>query len=95
MTDYKKIFFGVMAGVAGYLVVYLVLGLYSVTLFSIGYYLIMKYNKKNTKVFKDMNIIQYVGIMCWILSMLPYSQFFFMGFMRQAGVSLMDRMFLN
>ena len=93
--NYKEIFLSVFSGVSGYLAVYFLVGLYALTFFGVGYYLIMTYNKKGTKVFKDMQPMQYLGVIFCILGMLPFAQYFFFGFMSEAGASLMDNMFQN
>ena len=85
MVKFKDIFVGAFVGTSGFLTAYMLIGLYSLTLFSIGFYLIMTYNKKNTKVFKDLHSYQYVGVVLCILSILPFAQYFFRGFLTGAG----------
>ena len=68
-------------------------GLACVTLFAIGYYLIVTYNKKDTKLFKEIQPMQYVGIVLCVLACLPFIQYFFMGFLFNAGESVFSNMF--
>jgi len=69
------------------------LGLICITLFGIGYYLIKKYNKPGTKLFKEIQPMQYVGIFLCILGALPFIQYFFMGFLFNAGEAAFSSMF--
>lgn len=96
MTKTKKsqslnsmIFGGVLSGFAAIAVV----GLICITLFGIGYYLIVTYNKPGTKLFKDIQPMQYLGILLCILGVLPFIQYFFMGFLFSAGESVFSGMF--
>jgi hypothetical protein len=75
------VFSGVLGGFAAMATV----GLICVTLFGIGYYLIVTYNKPGTKLFKDIQPMQYVGIVFCILGCLPFIQYFFAGFLLNAG----------
>ena len=83
------IFGGVLSGFAAIAVV----GLLCITLFGLGYYLIVKYNKPGTKLFKDIQPMQYVGIALCILGAAPFIQYFFMGFLFSAGESVFSSMF--
>ena len=80
---------GIFAGVA----TIVALGLLCVTLFGVGYYLIQKYNKPNTPLLKDLQPMQYVGIFLCVLGALPFIQYFFMGFLFNAGESVFSSMF--
>jgi hypothetical protein len=85
----SMIFGGILSGFAAIAVV----GLICITLFGLGYYLITKYNKPGTKLFKDIQPMQYVGIFLCILGAAPFIQYFFMGFLFSAGESVFESMF--
>ena len=84
-----SIFGGLLVGFAAVAAV----GLICITLFGIGYYFIVKYNKPGTKLFKDIQPMQYLGIFLCILGALPFIQYFFLGFLAEAGSSLFESMF--
>lgn len=69
------------------------IGLFCITLFGLGYYLIQKYNKPGTPLLKDLQPMQYVGIFLCVLGTLPFIQYFFMGFLFNAGESVFSSMF--
>ena len=83
------IFGGIFAGFAAIAVI----GLICITLFGLGYYLIVTYNKPGTKLFKDIQPMQYLGIFLCVLGALPFIQYFFLGFLAEAGSSLFENMF--
>ena len=83
------IFGGILTGFAAIAVV----GLICITLFGLGYYLIVKYNKPGTKLFKEIQPMQYLGIFLCVLGCLPFIQYFFMGFLFSAGESVFSSMF--
>jgi len=85
----QGIFGGILVGFAAIAAV----GLICITLFALGYYLIVKYNKPGTKLFKDLQPMQYVGIVLCVLGVLPFIQYFFMGFLFDAGKSAFSSMF--
>jgi len=91
----KNIFLGFLAGTGGFLTAYILLGLFTAVFFGIGYYLLTKYNRKGTKLFSDMEPIQYLGVILCIIGMLPYIQYFFMGFLSEAGSSVFDNLVNN
>ena len=78
-----------LTGVAAYLGVLLFL----MVLFGVGYYLIQTYNKPGTPLMKDLQPMQYVGILLCTLAALPFIQYFFMGFLFNAGESVFSSMF--
>lgn len=92
-TEIPSIFTLVFGGVLGGFAAIAALGLICVTLFAIGYYFIVTYNKKDTKLFKEIQPMQYVGIVLCILACLPFIQYFFMGFLFNAGESVFSSMF--
>jgi hypothetical protein len=83
------IFGGILTGFAAIAVI----GLICITLFGVGYYLLTKYNKPGTKLFKELQPMQYVGIVLCIIAVLPFIQYFFMGFLFSAGESVFSNMF--
>jgi uncharacterized membrane protein (Fun14 family) len=83
------IFGGILTGFAAVAVV----GLICIVLFGLGYYLIVKYNKPGTKLFKNIQPMQYVGIVLCLLGVLPFIQYFFLGFLFEAGESVFSSMF--
>jgi len=88
-----SIFRSVFEGVAGGFAVIILIGLICVILFGTGWYLIVKYNKKGTKYFEDIQPMQYVGIVLCVLACLPFIQYFFLGFLAEAGGSVFDSLF--
>ena len=89
----KNIFMGFLAGTGGFLTAYILLGLFTVIFFGVGYYIINKYNKKGTKLLRDIQPMQYLGLVLCIIGTLPYIQYFFMGFLGEAGSTVFDEMF--
>ena len=92
-SESSSIFTLVFGGVLGGFAAIAAIGLVCITLFAIGYYLIVTYNKKDTKLFKEIQPMQYVGIVLCILACLPFIQYFFMGFLFNAGESVFSSMF--
>lgn len=90
VKDYATVGFG---GVLGGLAAMALVGLFCITLFGIGYYLIVTYNKPGTKLFKEIQPMQYVGIGLCALACLPFIQYFFLGFLASAGESVFSSMF--
>jgi hypothetical protein len=89
LSTNSLIFGGIFAGFAALAVI----GLICITLFGLGYYLIVTYNKPGTKLFKDIQPMQYLGIFLCVLGALPFIQYFFLGFLAEAGSSLFESMF--
>jgi len=92
-SESSSIFSLVFGGVLGGFAAVAAVGLICVTLFAIGYYFIVTYNKKGTKLFKEIQPLQYVGIVLCVLACLPFIQYFFMGFLFNAGESVFSSMF--
>lgn len=88
-----SIFSMVFAGVLGGIAAMAAVGLLCIVLFAIGWWLIVKYNKPGTKYFKEIQPMQYVGIVLCILACLPFIQYFFFGFLSSAGGAAFDGMF--
>ena len=89
---FLDIFKGFLSGTLGILTAYILVGLFTATFFGSGYYLINKYNKKNTKLFKEIQPMQYLGIVLCIIGCLPFIQYFFMGFLFEGGEHFMDNL---
>lgn len=90
VKDYATIGFG---AVLGSFAAIAAIGLVCITLFGIGYYLIVTYNKPGTKLFKEIQPMQYVGIVLCVVACLPFIQYFFLGFLASAGESVFSSMF--
>lgn len=84
-NNYMSTFSHVFAGVLGGLSAFAAIGLFSAIFFGIGYYLIIHYNKKNTKPLEELQFGQYIGILFCIIACLPWMQYFFMGFLFNSG----------
>ena len=80
-------------GVLGGLAAMALVGFICVTLFAIGYYLIVTYNKPGTKLLKEIQPMQYLGIFICFLACLPFIQYFFLGFLADAGGAAFSNMF--
>lgn len=87
------VFFSVFSGVLGALASMALVGLICLTFFGLGYYLIVTYNKKGTKLFQDIQPMQYLGILLCFIGCLPFIQYFFFGFLSNAGGMAFDQMF--
>ena len=78
---FKDMFAGVLGGMSAMIVI----GLISVIFFGTGYHLVKENNKEGTKPFEDIQQGQYLGILLCIIGALPWIQYFFMGFLGEAG----------
>jgi hypothetical protein len=85
----KTIVGGIFVGFAAIAVI----GFICIVLFALGYYLIKKYNKPGTKLFKEIQPMQYLGMFLCFLALLPFIQYFFMGFLFSAGEAAFSSMF--
>jgi len=90
VKEYATAGFGV---VLGGLAAMATIGIFCITLFGVGYYLIVTYNKPGTKLLKEIQPLQYLGIFLCILACLPFIQYFFLGFLSSAGGAAFDSMF--
>lgn len=86
---FATFFEGVLGGMAAMALV----GLICITLFAVGFYLIKHYNKPGTKLFEDLQPMQILGIVLCLISLLPFIQYFFMGFLLDAGGATFSEMF--
>ena len=91
----KNIFAGVLSGTLGFLSAYILIGLFALIFFGSGYYIIDKYNKKNTKLLREIQPMQYLGIVLCIIGCLPFIKYFFMSFLFEGGAIAADNLFNN
>lgn len=89
----SNMFVAVFSGVLGGMASIALVGLICLTFFGLGYYLIVTYNKKGTKLFEDIQPMQYLGILLCFIGCLPFIQYFFFGFLSSAGGAVFDQMF--
>jgi len=82
----QAVFSGVLGGVAAMALV----GLMCFLLFAVGYYLIVTYNKPGTKLFKEIQPMQYLGMVLCFIAIIPFLQYFFMGLLVNAGGAAFD-----
>jgi len=92
-NQFVQIFKGVFSGVLGGMSAMTVLVLYSLALCLPGYYILEKYNKPNTKILRELQGEQYVGLVLCFIGLLPWLQYFFFGLLASAGGSVADEMF--
>jgi hypothetical protein len=86
-TPYAQAAFsGVLGGFAAMALV----GFTCFVLFAVGYYLIVTYNKPGTKLFKEIQPMQYLGMVLCFIALLPFLQYFFMGLLFNAGGAVFD-----
>ena len=78
---FKLVFVGMFGAISAWAMV----GLYSALFVGIGYYIVQKYNKPNTKLVDDLQTGQYVGLVFVFLGLSPWIQYFFMSFMMEGG----------
>ena len=71
-------FNGVMGGFAAMAAI----GFAALTLFVLGYYLIVAYNKPRTKLFNELQPMQYVGIILCLIACFPFIQYLCMFYSR-------------
>jgi len=81
LDTFKHVFIAIF----GITSAYIVIGLYSAVFTGIGYYLLDRYNKPNTKLLDELQTEQYVGLVFAFLGLLPFIQYFFMSFMIEGG----------
>jgi uncharacterized membrane protein (Fun14 family) len=86
---FASAFQGVLGGVAAMALV----GVICLAFFGLGYYLIVTYNKKGTKLFQDIQPMQYLGILLCFIGAIPFIQYFFFGFLSSAGSEAFSGLF--
>jgi hypothetical protein len=84
-NPFLELFKVVVVAVFGTISAYALIGLYSVVFVGLGYYIIQKYNKPDTKLKDDLQTGQYGGIVFVFLGMLPWIRYFFASFMIEGG----------
>jgi len=85
----NKVAKGVLSGMATFAAI----GLFCLILFAMGYYFIVAFNKPGTPLMKSLQPMQYFGIFLCLLALIPFLQYFFIGFLFEAGESLFSSMF--
>jgi hypothetical protein len=75
------------------MITFVALGLLCLILFAMGYYFIVKFNKPGTPLLKELQPMQYIGIVLCCLALLPFLQYFFIGFLFEAGESAFSSLF--
>ena len=80
-------------GMLGIISAEALVALFSIFFVGIGYAIIVRFNKKDTKDFEDLQPMQYIGIVLCLIGLLPWMQYLFMGFMEGAGISLFNNIF--
>jgi uncharacterized membrane protein (Fun14 family) len=73
--------------------VWLLICIYTLTFLGIGYYLLVNFNKENTDLLEELQLGQYIGIILCIFGLLPFFQYFFMGFLLEGGKALAEEVF--
>tara|TARA_E500000178_G_scaffold312008_1_gene328356 strand:+ start:54 stop:353 length:300 start_codon:yes stop_codon:yes gene_type:complete len=90
LDTFKHVFVAMFGVVSAWAMI----GLYSAFFVGIGYFIIRKYNKPNTKLLKELQTGQYFGLVFIFFGLLPFIQYFFMSFAMEGGSaffnSLMD-----
>jgi len=89
-NPFLELFKVVVVAVFGSISAYALIGLYSVVFVGLGYYIIQKYNKPDTKLKDELQNGQYVGVFFVLLGLLPWFSYFFMGFMVEGGSYAFD-----
>ena len=82
---FSQAFVTVTGGMLGALSASAMIALYTITMTFIGYQIIKYYNKENTKLFKEIQNGQYIGIIFCIIGFLPWMDSIFRGFGFSAG----------
>jgi hypothetical protein len=67
--------------------------LYSVTFLTLGGFMLVNFNKEETPLFKELQFGQYFGIFFCFLGLLPFLQYFLMGFLFEGGKALGEELF--
>ena len=92
-NPFMGVFKAVVAGTLGYISTMAIVALYTLTFLGIGLYLINTYNKENTDIFKELQAGQYIGIVLCVIGLLPFLQYFIIGFIMEIGKNLADDIF--
>ena len=96
LFTFKKIFKLTFGAVSGYMFTYFLMALFTVIISGIGLYLLIKYNKEDEKIktqlLDDLQTGQYVGIVIFIIGLLPWFQYIMMGFGTKGGAWAFDKL---
>jgi len=84
-----------LVGTFGAISAYILVALYSLIFVSIGFYLLNRFNKKNTETFKQLQFGQYIGLVFIFFGLLPYIQYFFISLMFEGGGYAFHQMINN
>ena len=87
---YTMIFKGFFAGALGGILAAALIGIICLILFATGLYIIKTYNKPKSKLFQDIQSMQYVGIVLCLLGLAPFIRYFFFGILSSAGSSFTE-----
>ena len=82
-----------LGGMLGVMAAQTLMFLYTCVFVGLGYFILVKFNKKGTKLLKDIQPMQYIGIILCILGMLPFLQYFIIGLLEGAGLKIADDLF--
>tara|TARA_Y100000389_G_C17100213_1_gene335543 strand:+ start:188 stop:502 length:315 start_codon:yes stop_codon:yes gene_type:complete len=93
-----RIFKFALGGMLGVISAQVLISLFSIVFIGIGFIIIYKFNKKDennkeTKLFEDIQPIQYIGIVLCLIGLLPWIQYLFIGFMEGAGIKIISDLF--
>ena len=80
-------------GTLGSMLASILVGMVSITCLIIGYSFIKKYNKKGSKLLKDLQRNQYIGITFCIIGMTPWIRYLIAGFGLEMGESIFNELF--
>lgn len=94
-NNFINVFKTFFAGGLGIIGAYATVALFSITFISIGLYLLNTYNKKDTKLLKDLQPLQYLGLILCFIGCLPFMQYFIIGFLSEGGEIAMDNLMNN
>jgi len=76
----------IAAGFAlGHILLMIIVALFALFFCGIGYYLLTTYNKEDTKLFKELQPMQYLGLVLIFIGLLPFLKYFFISFIWSAG----------
>lgn len=80
-------------GMLGIMAAQTLIILYTAIFLGIGILILVKYNKKDTKLLDDIQPIQYIGIVFCVLGLLPWGQYLIFGLLEGIGMKVADDLF--
>ncbi len=83
--NYFTSIFGIMLGITLF---FIICALFSIVFCGSGYFLLKKYNKKNTKLFKEIQTPQYFGTVLIIIGIVPYLDTIIRGLFFNIGANI-------